>query len=70
MRRILTIFLLLVILISSTNAGIQFHRKSPRVSKPPKNIILLIGDGMGTTQVYAGYTAKNGIMNITGMPVS
>jgi len=39
-------------------------------SKQPKNIILLIGDGMGTAQVYAGYTAKKGIMNITGMPVS
>lgn len=30
----------------------------------------MIGDGMGTAQVYAGYTAKKGIMNITGMPVS
>jgi len=25
---------------------------------------------MGTAQIYAGYTAKKGIMNITGMPVS
>lgn len=39
-------------------------------TKTPKNIILLIGDGMGTAQIYAGYTAKKGIMNITGMPVS
>lgn len=30
----------------------------------------MIGDGMGTAQVYAGYTAKKGIMNMTGMPVS
>lgn len=30
----------------------------------------MIGDGMGTSQVYAGYTAKKGVMNITGMPVT
>jgi alkaline phosphatase len=30
----------------------------------------MIGDGMGTTQVYAGYTAKKRMMKITGMPVS
>jgi len=39
-------------------------------AKQPKNIILLIGDGMGAAQVYAGYTAKKGIMNMTSMPVS
>ncbi len=41
-----------------------------RKIKHPKNIILLIGDGMGTSQIYAGYTAKKTAMNITGMPVS
>jgi alkaline phosphatase len=47
-------------------------QKSKRNSKSstPKNIILLIGDGMGTSQVYAAYTAKKGVMNITGMPVT
>jgi alkaline phosphatase len=47
-------------------------QKSKRNSKSstPKNIILLIGDGMGTSQVYAGYTAKKGVMNTTGMPVT
>lgn len=47
-------------------------QKTQRTSKihAPKNIILMIGDGMGTAQVYAGYTAKKGIMNITGMPVT
>ncbi|WP_019540172.1 alkaline phosphatase [Proteiniphilum acetatigenes] len=29
-----------------------------------KNIILLIGDGMGTSQMYAGLTANNGSLNI------
>ena len=30
----------------------------------PKNIILLIGDGMGVTQVYAGMTANKGKLNL------
>ncbi|MGQ8336409.1 alkaline phosphatase [Sunxiuqinia sp. A32] len=29
-------------------------------SKKPKNIILMIGDGMGTSQIYAGLTANHG----------
>ncbi|HKL66778.1 MAG TPA: alkaline phosphatase [Bacteroidales bacterium] len=40
-----------------------------RVEEEPhaKNIILLIGDGMGVSQVYAGLTANHGQLNITGM---
>jgi len=30
----------------------------------PKNIILLIGDGMGAAQVYAGIVANKGHLNI------
>jgi alkaline phosphatase len=30
----------------------------------PKNIILMIGDGMGVTQVYAGLTANGGHLNL------
>lgn len=37
--------------------------------KKPKNIILLIGDGMGLTQIYAGYTANKGQLNMFNMPV-
>lgn len=33
--------------------------------KKPKNIILLIGDGMGVAQVYAGLTANRGELNIS-----
>jgi alkaline phosphatase len=32
--------------------------------KRPKNIILLIGDGMGTAQVFAGLTANKGTLNM------
>ncbi|MEJ0102959.1 MAG: alkaline phosphatase [Bacteroidota bacterium] len=30
----------------------------------PKNIILMIGDGMGTAQIYAGLTANKGHLNL------
>jgi alkaline phosphatase len=38
--------------------------------KRPKNIILLIGDGMGVSQLYAGITANKGSLNIMQMPYS
>jgi alkaline phosphatase len=37
-------------------------------NKKPKNIILLIGDGMGLAQIYAGYTANKGQLNIFNIP--
>jgi alkaline phosphatase len=30
-----------------------------------KNVILLIGDGMGLTQIYAGMTANHGVLNLS-----
>ncbi len=33
-------------------------------SSIPKNIILMIGDGMGLTQLYSGYTSNQGKLNI------
>lgn len=36
-------------------------------SKPVKNIILLIGDGTGLAQLYAGYTANKGSLNVFNM---
>ena len=41
--------------------------KTDGIDKPVKNIILLIGDGMGLAQLYAGYTANKGALNIFGM---
>lgn len=32
--------------------------------KKPKNVILLIGDGMGLAQIYAGYTANKGQLSL------
>jgi alkaline phosphatase len=37
-------------------------------SKNPKNIILMIGDGMGLAQIYAGYTANRGKLNLFNIP--
>ena len=33
-------------------------------NKMPKNIIFLIGDGMGVSQIYAGMTANKGALNL------
>ena len=38
----------------------QYHQSNT----PPKNIILMIGDGMGLAQLYSGYTANKGKLNI------
>jgi alkaline phosphatase len=38
--------------------------------KAPKNIILMIGDGMGSSQLYACITAKGDKCNIARFPVS
>ena len=38
--------------------------KTDGLKKPVKNVILLIGDGTGFAQLYAGYTANKGDLNI------
>lgn len=37
---------------------------SAQKSKKAKNIILMVGDGMGVAQIYAGLTAKHGSFNL------
>ncbi|MFA5814813.1 MAG: alkaline phosphatase [Bacteroidales bacterium] len=36
----------------------------PKGTRPVINIILMIGDGMGTSQIYAGYTLNHGHLNL------
>lgn len=36
----------------------------------PKNVILMIGDGMGLAQAYSAYTVNKGELNIFTMPVT
>lgn len=38
---------------------VKEYKESPK-SSTPKNIILMIGDGMGTAQIFAGLTANHG----------
>ena len=47
----------------------NYTRKKIRSDKP-KNIIFLIGDGMGVAHVYAGLIANKGDLYIKTMPVS
>jgi alkaline phosphatase len=34
----------------------------------PKNVIIMVGDGMGIAQTYAAYTANNGFLNMFLLP--
>ncbi|HTE28432.1 MAG TPA: alkaline phosphatase [Flavitalea sp.] len=56
----LYLFLIIISGCSSENDPIQKAGSAARV----KNIILLIGDGMGTAQIYAGKTANKGKLNL------
>jgi alkaline phosphatase len=56
--QILSVFIIAVGTVHYTAAG------EPEREKKPLNIILLIGDGMGVAQVYSGYTANQGILNL------
>ncbi|MFA9389280.1 MAG: alkaline phosphatase [Prolixibacteraceae bacterium] len=40
------------------------HVKEPSSRKKPKNIIFMIGDGMGLAQIYSGLTANRGELNL------
>ena len=63
MKRAYLSFLLVlsVIFVQCTPAGNKTEQKpEPQV----KNIILMIGDGMGVSQVYAGLTANKGSLNL------
>jgi alkaline phosphatase len=56
--------LLLLIPLSGTPT------ETPSVSPKPKNIILLIGDGMGLSQVSAGYYYNSQRLNLASFPVT
>jgi alkaline phosphatase len=55
----------LSIIISFLLITNDFCQQVPREESPAvKNIILMIGDGMGVAQIYAGYTANKGNLNL------
>ncbi len=47
----------------------DYTAKKSKATKP-KNVVILIGDGMGTSQVYAGLIANKGSLFLRTMPVS
>jgi alkaline phosphatase len=55
---VLLITFLFVFTISASSSPASKSRK------PVKNIILLIGDGMGTSAIYAGFTYNKGSLNL------
>ena len=59
----LRILLILALLVSLEPAWAQ------KKAKTPKNIILMVGDGMGVAQIYAGLTANHGHLNLERCPV-
>lgn len=55
---------LICVLLACVLLG-KVHAQDLSKTKHPKNIILMIGDGMGTAQIYAGLTANKGNLNLT-----
>jgi alkaline phosphatase len=60
MKKNSSILILLLYLIASSCS----MDKSDKSAQKPKNIILLIGDGMGTAQIYGGLTVNHGTLNL------
>lgn len=52
------LFILCVLISVSVNCWAQKRKSNP------KNIILMVGDGMGAAQIYAGLTANKGKLNL------
>lgn len=50
-------------------SSVVFSQQS-NSKKKAKNIILMIGDGMGTAQIFAGLTASKGKLNLERFPFS
>src|SRR5699024_242510 len=65
--KIITAYCLLFFLAAACNHVAQGDQESPiseQKSTKIKNVILMIGDGMGPSQVYAGLTANNGSLHL------
>jgi len=58
------LILLNILIIGFLTSCCENKKPTKTSSKQIKNIILLIGDGMGVTQLYAGYTVNKGKLNI------
>jgi alkaline phosphatase len=69
MKRISNLFAIRMVMIGVIVVAITISctkDKSQNLVSNPRNIILMIGDGMGVAQVYAGLTANGGHLNLEG----
>lgn len=65
MRKIISMLSLLMSISISLNAQHDYSSNyKVDIDKKPKNIILMIGDGMGLSQMYAAYTSNGGQLNM------
>ena len=55
---------------NTTFYEVKDYTKKSSKKKVVKNIIFLIGDGMGTSQIYSGLVANKGALYISTMPVA
>ena len=58
------VFFLLLTLVVLAGCGRKSEQVVTSKIRKPKNVIYLIGDGMGLNQLYAGMTANGGTLNI------
>lgn len=56
--------------VSEYDYDTKVDLKPHKFGKKPKNIILMIGDGMGISQITAGYVANGGNLFLENFPVS
>jgi len=60
---------LILVIVSFCITSIYAGSPNPKTFKKPKNIIFLIGDGMGTAQIYAALTIQKDKLNIARFKV-
>jgi len=62
------LFCLASLFVSQSAYSQKQNSLKGNTARKPKNIILLIGDGMGTAQIYAGIVARKDATNLERMP--
>jgi alkaline phosphatase len=59
-------YILLLMFVAALSLGGEAQRKKKKETKPlPKNVIFLIGDGMGLSQISAGLVYRGGDLNLS-----
>ncbi|MEO0339818.1 MAG: alkaline phosphatase, partial [Bacteroidota bacterium] len=64
MIRVLYVFILIMLFSCTPQVNNKVNEKNIKTNKKVKNVILLIGDGMGLTQISAGLYSNNNFLNL------